>query len=536
MRSFVLLLCLSCAAALAAERPLTPAQRVALGIRAFDHGDFEAALQAYAGAQVDAPEAPEIFYNLGITYYRQGNYDKALEALHKAAQTTLDAQFEAKTHYNIGNTLVQQGKLQEALDAYKRSLALNRDDADAKYNIEYLQRMIKALASKQKDQQEKDPLNQLLKELERLIGLQAENLTRTKLTLAEQADDTNTAAVLSTALLDLRTNEANYATRTAIVREGFRDLRTNLPPERLYGQPQDAEPTGMPGAAQPQPPQMDERTRELAGIYQTLGRASEAAHSAQTGAAPSVITAIYSNAVQALHAIETQTRDATNQHFAAAGRSALRDVQRVFDASTSTTNDAASAVTRFNDVLQAVHTELMQQLAAQVGANGSTNLAGKTLAQKIDNAIVFLAAAHTNIAAAAQHLAAAWTNAPMAQSFGLEFLIKARKEFDDKQQQQQQQQQQDKNKQNDKNQQQSQDQQQQDQQQQQQQQNHDQQKDKNQQQSQDQQQQQQPEQPRMDKQQAEQLLRAVDEDQRNRRKARQEQLQGDGVHPVDKDW
>jgi len=40
----------------------------------------------------------------------------------------------------------------------------------------------------------------------------------------------------------------------------------------------------------------------------------------------------------------------------------------------------------------------------------------------------------------------------------------------------------------------------------------------------------------MDKQQAEQLLRAVDEDQRNRRKSRKEQLQGDGVHPVDKDW
>jgi tetratricopeptide (TPR) repeat protein len=388
----------------AAAPAQTAVERVLHGNQAFAVSNYDAAVQAYAGAQVDLPESPEVAYNLGLCYYRQGKYDKALASLEKALATD-DALLEARVHYTIGNTLVQQGKLRESLDAYKQCLARNRNDQDAKYNIEYVQRKLKELASKQKDDQEKDPLNKLLKELERLITLQAENVVGTMALWSF----TNEPAAIAAPLEHVYTNEVNYAARTHLVREGFRDLRTNLPPERLNS----------------------------------------------TG---------------------------------------------------------------------------------QAQAPGGTNTTAKTLAEKIDNAVRYLAVAKQRLTRAAAALGdGTWTNAPPDQKKGLEYLIKARKEFDDKQQQQEQQknqQDQNKNKDKDKDKQQ----------------NKDKDKDKNKDQEQQQpqpqqqqpqqqkdQQQQQQQQPQMSKQQAEQMLRSVDEDQRNRRKAHKRALGVAPVRPVDVD-
>ncbi len=520
---------------LAAAPPVSPARRIQQGNAAFAQSNYAAAVQAYAGAQVDLPESAEVAYNLGISYYRQGKYDKALTSLQKALATD-DAQLEARVQYTIGNTLVQQGKLRESLDAYKQCLARDRNDQDAKYNIEYVQRKLKELASKKKDEQEKDPLNKLLKELERLITLQAENMVGTKALLAQ----TNTAAAIAAPLEHVRTNEVNYAARTHIVREGFRDLRTNLPPARLNATAPQASPA-QPGAP-PQQLQMDERTRALAAVYQLLGQAAEAAHAVQTGAAPAAAGTTLAEAVAALRALEMDTRDDATKHYAAAGQAAVQAIQRIFDAPHNTTPAKVAQTSKeFNTLLETIHAELMTRIQAQ--PQTGTNAAGKTLARKIDNAVRFLAGAHQRLTNAATALASTWTSAPPDQKKGLDYLIKARKEFDDKQpQQEQKQDQQDQNKNDNKdkdkdhnkdkdkdkdhnkdkdN-------------------NKDKNQDKQQQQQQQQQQkdQQQPEQqqtPQMSKQQAEQVLRSVDEDQRNRRKAHKRQLEGTAVRPVDVD-
>jgi len=94
----------------AAAPAQTAVERVLHGNQAFAVSNYDAAVQAYAGAQVDLPESPEVAYNLGLCYYRQGKYDKALASLEKALATD-DALLEARVHYTIGNTLVQQGKL-----------------------------------------------------------------------------------------------------------------------------------------------------------------------------------------------------------------------------------------------------------------------------------------------------------------------------------------------------------------------------------------------------------------------------------------
>jgi len=106
-----------------------------------------------ADAQIDSPDNPEANYNAGLACYRLEKYDEAISAFQRAASGA-SQDLEAKCHYNIGNCLFRQGKLKESLESYKRANELDRDDEDTKANIEYVTRLMKELASQQKDEQE----------------------------------------------------------------------------------------------------------------------------------------------------------------------------------------------------------------------------------------------------------------------------------------------------------------------------------------------------------------------------------------------
>ena len=47
-------------------------------------GLYEEALRAYTEAQVKAPEAPQLYYDIGNVLYRQGDYEGAAEAFTRA--------------------------------------------------------------------------------------------------------------------------------------------------------------------------------------------------------------------------------------------------------------------------------------------------------------------------------------------------------------------------------------------------------------------------------------------------------------------
>ena len=83
--------------------------------------------------------------------YKAGQYDKALENL-KDTKTEFAA-------YNQGNALAQSGQLKEALKAYNQALALNPQNADAKFNRDLVEKELKKQADqKNQDKQDKqDP-------------------------------------------------------------------------------------------------------------------------------------------------------------------------------------------------------------------------------------------------------------------------------------------------------------------------------------------------------------------------------------------
>jgi len=128
--------------------------RIIEGNKLYNDEEYDKALTKYNDAQIEAPTNPEIFFNMGNVFFRQGKYKEAIDSYQKSMEKG-DINIEAKAMYNIGNALFQQGQLREALEYYKQALERNPEDVDAKYNIEYTERMIKEMLSKAQETIEK---------------------------------------------------------------------------------------------------------------------------------------------------------------------------------------------------------------------------------------------------------------------------------------------------------------------------------------------------------------------------------------------
>ena len=145
----------------------SPAHLVEEGNRAYESGEYAAALEAYEKAAVDAPESPEIAFNRGTVFYRQQDYDKAEEAFREAALKTRDVRLEAKAKYNLGNVAFRRSErqrdsdLQKALQACEKSIAHYREALEldpelqmAGRNLEIARLTMKSLLDEIRKQQE----------------------------------------------------------------------------------------------------------------------------------------------------------------------------------------------------------------------------------------------------------------------------------------------------------------------------------------------------------------------------------------------
>ena len=98
-------------------------------------------------------------FNLGDALYKQNNFEEAAKAFSSVSERNTTPEIEANSYYNLGNSLMAQEKYAEAFEAYKKSLKLNPDDEDARYNLEYARwKIIKQ--QEQQNQQNKNHQNQ----------------------------------------------------------------------------------------------------------------------------------------------------------------------------------------------------------------------------------------------------------------------------------------------------------------------------------------------------------------------------------------
>ncbi|HNP65304.1 MAG TPA: VWA domain-containing protein [Woeseiaceae bacterium] len=94
-------------------------------------------------ADGEPAEAADLFEDpewRAVAKFRAENFAESAEGFSRSG--------DARNLYNLGNAMAYQGKLDAAIDAYEKTLELNPDDDDAKYNLEFIKDL--------KKQQEQD--------------------------------------------------------------------------------------------------------------------------------------------------------------------------------------------------------------------------------------------------------------------------------------------------------------------------------------------------------------------------------------------
>ena len=142
---------------------------------AYKKGDYTDAEKEYEKAANQHPDAPPLNFNLGASAYKTQQYDKALPAFQKALNSE-EVPVQQQAYYDMGNTQYRLGQKTEksapqdtiktwesAVQSYDSALKLKPDDADAKFNRDFVQKKLDQLKKQnpqKNDQQKQDQKNQ----------------------------------------------------------------------------------------------------------------------------------------------------------------------------------------------------------------------------------------------------------------------------------------------------------------------------------------------------------------------------------------
>ncbi len=136
------------------------------GTDLFNQGKYDLARAGYMRAKdmsdEKSAESYRLHFDIGDTFYKEGNYDDA-EKEYSQALAADDPEVREKAYYNLGNVCFKKGMkdqkietMEKAVENYHKALEINPDDEDAKFNIEVVRRNIKL----KKEQQQQQPQGQ----------------------------------------------------------------------------------------------------------------------------------------------------------------------------------------------------------------------------------------------------------------------------------------------------------------------------------------------------------------------------------------
>jgi Ca-activated chloride channel family protein len=123
------------------------------GYKAYQNGDYHAALKQFVHGQLQDPENPSVLYNIGDAYYKLKDFDAAEKHFHQALPNAPE-KLKPRLLYNLGNSAYRQGRLKEAIRNYAAALKLAPDDSQAKENLAFVRQQLK---KQQKRQQRSGP-------------------------------------------------------------------------------------------------------------------------------------------------------------------------------------------------------------------------------------------------------------------------------------------------------------------------------------------------------------------------------------------
>lgn len=118
-------------------------KQVRQGNKAFAQERYEKSADTYQQALKHDSTLYEARYNLGNAYIKTERWADAQEALQRALTDTTRTDRElAAAYYNLGYAQFMQDSLHQSLESFRRSLVLNSEDMNAKYNYVYVRTLL----------------------------------------------------------------------------------------------------------------------------------------------------------------------------------------------------------------------------------------------------------------------------------------------------------------------------------------------------------------------------------------------------------
>lgn len=135
---------------------VSPGKAASDGNALYREGRYAEARDRYLGAQADRPDAPELEFNIGDTFFQEGQPAQAIESFSKVAgNKSLASRIRGFASYNLGNALLKSGQFEKAIDAYRAALRLDPSDVDAKHNLELAMRKKEEAEREKEEEKEK---------------------------------------------------------------------------------------------------------------------------------------------------------------------------------------------------------------------------------------------------------------------------------------------------------------------------------------------------------------------------------------------
>lgn len=133
----------------------------------YDRAILEAQKSDYKKSQellthiiINQPEKADALYDLGVSAYKNKEFQTALSYFNKASNNLLASDvLKEQAHFNAGNTHVQLKQLKEAIAAYDRVLEKNPTHEKALHNKEVVKKMLEQEQQKQNQQDKNQDKN-----------------------------------------------------------------------------------------------------------------------------------------------------------------------------------------------------------------------------------------------------------------------------------------------------------------------------------------------------------------------------------------
>jgi Ca-activated chloride channel family protein len=171
-------------------------------LREFNAGQYDDSLKEYQRlAQINTNDLRLVF-NAGVAAYRATNYDEALQNF-KMVTIAPDLKLQQRAYYNLGNTQYRMGAIAKELDAlqetweaaiksYERAVDLDKNDADAAYNLDFVRKNVeKIIQFREAMRKAKGEADEAVRRRNYHLALEImENLTQNKIAAKQFQDYT----------------------------------------------------------------------------------------------------------------------------------------------------------------------------------------------------------------------------------------------------------------------------------------------------------------------------------------------------------